>query len=289
LSYYSRLDAGLDNNETRGFEMPMTLASDFTHKGTHVRINGPAGAPVVVLAHALATDLSFWDLQVAVWSRFLRVVRYDLRGHGQSPAPEGAYGFDQMAADVIDLLDFLKVDRAAFVGLSLGGMIGQALALRAPERLSALVLAETNARTPDALKGMWQQRIAGATSGGMETQVEGSLARWFTPDYRARSPLTVEWITGLIRQTSPAGFIACCRAIENLDFLDRLAAVAVPTLVVAGAEDQAAPLANLQGIAAKIPESTFIKIEGAAHLGNIEQSSVFSEEVGRFLKAQLLR
>lgn len=267
----------------------MSFANEFTHNGTHVRIDGPTGAPVVVLAHALATDLSFWDLQVAVWSRFLRVVRYDLRGHGQSHSPEGSYGFDQMVADVVDLLDFLKVDKAAFVGLSLGGMIGQALALHAPQRLSALVLAETNARTPEALKGMWQQRIAGATSGGMETQIEGSLARWFTPDYRAKSPLTVEWITGLIRHTKPAGFIACCHAIENLDFLDRLTAVSVPTLVVAGAEDQAAPIANLQGIAAKIPGSAFVKIDNAAHLGNIEQSSVFSEAVGAFLKAQLAR
>ncbi|MEQ1579459.1 MAG: 3-oxoadipate enol-lactonase [Steroidobacteraceae bacterium] len=267
----------------------MSLANEFTHDGTHVRIDGPAGAPVVVLAHALATDLSFWDLQVAVWSRVFRVVRYDLRGHGQSQAPAGPYGFEQMVDEVTGLLDYLKVDKAAFVGLSLGGMIGQALALRAPQRLTALVLAETNARTPEALKGMWQQRIAGATSGGMETQIEGSLARWFTPDYRTRSPLTVEWITSLIRQTQPAGFIACCRAIENLDFLDRLTGVSVPTLVVAGAEDQAAPLANLQGIAAKIPGSTFVKIAGAAHLGNIEQSSVFSEEVGAFLKAHLLR
>jgi len=265
----------------------MTQANDFTHHGLHVRVDGAPGAPVVVLAHALATDLSFWDLQAAVWSRFFRVVRYDLRGHGQSDAPTGQYGFDQMVDEVTGLLDFLKVDKAAFVGLSLGGMIGQALALRAPQRLSALVLAETNARTPDALKGMWQQRIAGATSGGMETQVEGSLARWFTPDYRAKSPLTVEWITGLIRQTKPAGFIACCHAIEQLDFLDRLTAVTVPTLVVAGAEDQAAPIANLQGIAAKIPGSTFVKIDNAAHLGNIEQASVFTETVGAFLKTHL--
>jgi 3-oxoadipate enol-lactonase len=267
----------------------MSLANEFTHNGLHVRIDGPAGAPVVVLAHALATDLSFWDFQVAVWSRHFRVVRYDLRGHGQSAAPTGAYGFDQMVDEVTDLLDFLKVEKAAFVGLSLGGMIGQALALRAPQRLSALVLAETNARTPDALKGMWQQRIAGATSGGMETQIEGSLARWFTPDYRVKSPLTVEWITGLIRQTQPAGFIACCQAIEGLDFLDRLAGVSTPTLVVAGADDQAAPIANLQGIAAKIPGSTFVKIDNAAHLGNIEQASAFTEAVGGFLKARLSR
>ena len=266
----------------------MSLANEFSHNGTHVRLDGPAGAPVVVLAHALATDLSLWDLQVAVWSRSFRVVRYDLRGHGQSKAPDGPYGFDEMVDEVTGLLDFLRIDKAAFVGLSLGGMIGQAVALRAPQRLSALVLAATNARTPDALKGMWQQRIAGATGGGMASQIEGSLARWFTPDYRVKSPLTVEWIAGLIRQTQTAGFVACCRAIEHLDFLDRLPAVSVPTLVVAGADDQAAPLANLQGIAARIPGSAFLKIDNAAHLGNIEQPAVFSEEVGGFLKTQLL-
>jgi 3-oxoadipate enol-lactonase len=263
--------------------------TEFIHGGTYVRVDGAPDAPVVVLAHALSTDMSLWDFQVAVWSRFFRVVRYDLRGHGQSQAPAGAYGFDQMANDVTDLLDFLKVDKAAFVGLSLGGMIGQALALHAPKRLLALVLAETNSRTPDAMKAMWQQRIAGATSGGMETQVEGSLARWFTPEFRAASPLTVEWISGLIRRTQPQGFIACCRAIESLDFLDRLDKVSVPTLAVAGTEDQAAPAANLQAIASRIPEARYAAIDKAAHLGNIEQATAFTELVGAFLQAQLLR
>ena len=265
------------------------LGSEFNYDGMQVRIDGDPGSPVVVLGHALATDLSFWDLQVAVWSRSFRVVRYDLRGHGRSQAPAGEYGFEQMADDVTGLLDHLNVEYAAYVGLSLGGMIGQTLALKSPHRLTALLLAETNARTPDALKGMWQQRIAGVMTGGMETQVEGSLARWFTPAFREASPLTVAWITSLIRQTQTAGFIACCRAIENLDLLDKLEQVRTPTLVVAGAEDQAAPAANLQAIAARIPGAEFQMIAKAAHLGNIEQATAFTELVGTFLLSTVAR
>ena len=264
-------------------------SSEFNVGGTQVRIDGAQDAPVVVLCHALSTDLSLWDFQVAVWARFFRVVRYDLRGHGRSQAPAGEYGLDEMANDVTGLLDHLEVERAAFVGLSLGGMVGQLLALKSPQRLTALVLAETNARTPDALKGMWQQRIAGAIAGGMETQVEGSLARWFTPEFRAASPMTVAWIASLIRQTQAAGFIASCQAIEQLDLLDRLAQLRVPTLVVAGELDQAAPVANLQVIAERIPGARYIAIDKAAHLGNIEQATVFTEQVGAFLQEHLLR
>ncbi len=262
--------------------------TEFSYDGMHVRIDGPANAPPVVVAHALATDLSLWDLQVPVWSRSFRIIRYDLRGHGQSHAPAGKYGFEEMADDVVGLLDHLEISKAAFVGLSIGGMIGQSLALRALQRLTALVLAETNSRTPDAMKPLWQQRIAGVTAGGMESQIEGSLSRWFTPEFRAASPLTVAWITSLIRQTQPQGFIACCRAIESLDFLERLDQVRVPTLVVAGAEDQAAPVANAQAIAARIPQARYIAIDKAAHLGNIEQPMAFGEQVGAFLQSQLL-
>ncbi len=263
--------------------------NEFDLDGLHVRVEGDPDAPVVVLAHAISTGLVFWDLQVPVWAQHFRVVRYDVRGHGQSKAPQGSYGFDEMAQEVVGLLDHLKVSKAAFVGLSLGGMIGQALALKAPERLSALVLAETNAKTPAAMQDMWRQRVVTVTAGGMETQVEGSLGRWFTADFRAQSPLTVSWIVDLVRKTNPLGFIACCKAIENLDFFDRLDQIRVPTLAVAGTEDVAAPPANLQAIAARIPGATFLAIEKAAHLGNVEQPTAFTEGVGAFLKAQLLR
>jgi 3-oxoadipate enol-lactonase len=262
----------------------MTGASiEFDHGGTHVRIDGPADAPVVVLVHALSTDLTFWDMQVPVWASRYRVVRFDIRGHGRSQPPQGTYGFDEMADEVIRLLDHLNVQKAGFVGLSLGGMVGQCLGIKAPHRFSALVLAETNARTPDNLKDMWRQRITAVTGGGMETQVEGSVSRWFTPEFRAQAPLTVEWIAGLVRRTHPLGFMACCRAIENLDYFDRLGEIKVPTLALAGANDMAAPPANLQAIANQIAGAEFAVVDRAAHLGNIEQPVAFAEIVGAFL------
>lgn len=263
------------------------MQGDSSLNGLAYRVEGAQDAPVVVLAHAISTGLAFWDLQVPVWAKHFRVVRFDVRGHGNSSVAAGPYGIEEMADEVLGLLDHLKVGKAAFVGLSLGGMIGQALGIRASHRLSALVLAETNARTPAAMQDMWRQRVATVAAGGMETQVEGSLGRWFTPEFRAQSPLTVDWITGMIRGTQPEGFIACCKAIENLDYFDRLDQIRVPTLAVAGTEDMAAPPANLQAIAAKIPGAEFLAIEKAAHLGNIEQPHAFTERVGAFLKKQL--
>lgn len=263
------------------------MQGEFNYKGLHYRVEGAATAPPVVLAHAISTGLAFWDLQVPVWSRHFRVIRFDVRGHGKSAVPAGPYGFDAMADEVLGLLDHLKVERAAFVGLSLGGMIGQALGLKASHRLTALVLAQTNARTPETMQDMWRQRIAAVTAGGMETQVEGSLGRWFTPEFRAQSPLTVDWIAGLVRNTRPEGCIACCQAIAKLDFFEHLGAIKAPTLTVAGTEDLAAPPANLQAIAARIPGAEFMALEKAAHFGNIEQPHAFTEKVGAFLKAKL--
>lgn len=266
----------------------MTPALDDYLGGLHFRVEGSETAPPVVLSHAISTSLALWDLQVPVWSQTFRVIRYDARGHGGSRPAGGSYGFEQMADDVLGLLDHLGLAKVAFVGLSLGGMVGQALALRAPDRLSALVLAHTNAKTPANLEDMWVQRAKSIEANGVEPHVDATLARWFTAEFRAAAPLTVAWIANLIRATDAGTYVQCCRAIQKLDFFDRLNQVRVPTLTVAGAEDMGAPPANLEAMASRIPGAQCIVIDRGAHLANVEQSHVFTERVGAFLKRQLL-
>lgn len=247
------------------------------------RIEGPEAAPAVVLLHSLATDASLWRLQIPVWSQRLRVISVDLPGHGLSVEQPGQPGLDDFAAAVVATLDVLKVPRAAFVGLSLGAMVAQALALQRPTHVRSLVLAHTSAHTSQSVRDIWAARLEGLADYGMAGQVQGSLARWFTTEFAATAPLTLDWIASLIRRTQPEGYAAAVRAIQRLDYIDRLSQIAMPALVIAGAQDTAAPPAVASAIAERLPNAELHVIERCAHLGNVEQATYFTERVGAFL------
>lgn len=245
-------------------------------------ITGDTGAPPLVLLHAIATSAELWAPQMAAWSATHRVVRLDLPGHGASaPLAEGA-GYDDYAAAVAETLDALGTSQAAVVGLSFGAMIAQRLAADRPDLVGRLVLANCVAKTPPPVREMWAGRIAAVEADGMAAQVDGTLARWFTPAFRDASPVSVRWIEGLIRATPPEGFVAAGRAIMDLDHLQLLGAVACPTLVLAGRHDQAAPPAAGEAIATAMPNARFEVLE-AAHLANVEQPVAFAQAVSRFL------
>lgn len=248
----------------------------------HYEISG--SGPCVIFAHSLGSDLSIWETQESALAARRTVLRYDIRGHGGSQATSGAYDFDLLAADVVGLLDALQIGKASFVGISLGGMIGQALALAAPQRLDRLVLADTACRYPPEAQAAWPERIRQIEAAGLAPLVAPTLERWFTAPYRAAHPEAVARIGDIIRTTPVAGYVGCCHAIAGLDFIGRLAAVQMPTLVLVGEQDAGTPPAMAGELAAAIPGARLEIIPGAAHLSNIEQSRIFNRQLLDFLE-----
>ncbi|MEZ5616373.1 MAG: 3-oxoadipate enol-lactonase [Rhodocyclaceae bacterium] len=247
----------------------------------HCEVSG--SGPWLTLSHSLCCDVSMWQPQLAALERHFSVLRYDTRGHGQSDAPAGAYTFEQLTDDVLGLLDALQIGRTHFVGLSMGGMIGQHLALKAPDRIDRLVLADTTSRMPAEAQPLWAERIRIAQEQGMAAHVEPTLARWFTAPWRATHPEVVERIGDLIRDTPVAGYVGCAEAIARIDLTDRLPAVKAPTLVIVGRDDPGTPPAMSEAIAAAIPGARLEIIPDASHLSNIEQAEIFNRLLLDFL------
>lgn len=249
---------------------------------------GSETAPAVLLSHTLASRAEVWGYQLPLLSQRFRVILYDVRGHGESEASGDNYSLEELANDVVKLLDHLSIERTAFVGISLGGMIGQVLGLTAPDRLSALVLCSTGSEVNEAMKTNLDQRIDSVRLKGLESQVEPTLERWLTPEFLQSAPETAAWIGDLIRSTSPDGFIGCCRALQKLNVTERLKEIKVPTLLVPGEKDQGFPPSVLESIRERIEDSKLQILKGAAHLGIVEQAHRFNEIVLPFLAEHLL-
>lgn len=254
-----------------------------------ISVEGPEGAPPLVLLHALATCRDLWLPQMPAWATQFRVIRIDLPGHGESPLMEGAATLAGFADEVARVLDDLDIRRAALVGLSLGGMVAQAFALKFPERCSALVLAHTSARTDAPVRELWSGRLEQLGKEGLPAQADAILGRWFPPAFAEASPMTLQWISSQIRATSPEGYAAAIRAIQQLDHLDMLKNITVPTLVIAGEADMAAPPAAGALMAGQIGNARLVVLPGVAHLGNVQAPVLFTETAGSFLKQALAR
>jgi 3-oxoadipate enol-lactonase len=247
----------------------------------HCEVSG--SGPWLTLSHSLCCDGSMWAPQLAALESRFTVLRFDTRGHGGSDATAGAYTFDQLSDDVLGLLDALKIARAHYCGLSMGGMIGQHLALKAPQRIDRLVLADTTSRMPPEAQPLWAERIRIAQEQGMEAHVRPTLERWFTAPYRAAHPEVMETVGALIRNTPVAGYIGCAEAISRIDVTDRLKEIKAPTLVIVGRDDIGTPPAMSEAIAAAIPGARLEIIAEASHLSNIEQPAAFNKLLLDFL------
>jgi 3-oxoadipate enol-lactonase len=258
--------------------------STLTTNGITINYRVEGSGPWVVLSHALSCDLSLWDELAAVLARDFSVLRYDTRGHGQTDAPDGAYRFEQFTADLLGLLDALKIERTHYLGLSLGGMIGQHFALAAPQRLNRLVIANSTSRIPPEAGVLWDERIATVRAQGCAGVADSTLARWFTPGFRSARPDATERIGTLIRNSPTAGYIGCAAAIRTLDVSASIAAITAPTLVIAGADDPGTPPAIGETIARAIPGARLEIIPAASHLSCIEQPEIFNRLVADFLK-----
>lgn len=252
------------------------------------RLDGPKNAPVVMLSNSLMSSWTMWDPQREALTRDWQVLRYDTRGHGQSETPPGPYSIEAMADDAARLIEHAGFDDVHFVGLSMGGMIGQQLAVDHPDLLDSLVLANTLSAYGPQAAPMWQGRIdAAGGPQGMAPIVEPTVARWFTEPFRAAgNAATLDWVRGMIRRTSVAGYVECCRALMRLDLTARLPAVRTPTLVLAGRQDPSTPVAGAEVIAAAVPGARLAVIENAAHISNIEQAGVFTGLLTDFLSEQ---
>jgi len=249
-------------------------------------LSGKKDAPVIVLSHSLGSGLVMWAPQIKVLEPHYQVLRYDMRGHGKSEAPEGAYTLDQLASDVIRLLDAIGTDTVNFVGLSIGGMIGQCLGLNYADRLKSLVLCDTAAVIAQEARPMFEERKQAAREKGMQALVDGTLERWFTLPYLKQNPPVVDLIRNQFLATPVAGFIGCSEAILGLNYLDRLSEIELPTLIIVGEDDPGTPVAASEAIHNRIPGSELEILPAAAHLSNIEQAEAFNASLLRFLSKQ---
>jgi len=246
-------------------------------------LTGQTEAPVVMLSHSLASSMVMWNPQLESLESHFKVLRYDMRGHGASEAPDGAYTLELLAEDAVALLDALGIDTVHFVGLSIGGMIGQDLALNHADRLKSLALCDTSAIMPDEAQPILQERIAVARANGMADQVDGTLERWFTPQYLKENPPEVEMIRQQIAATPLAGYLGCSAALGGLKYLERLPEIKLATLIMVGEEDPGTPVAASEAIHERIAGSQLVILPSARHLSNIEQAEAFNQSLLNFL------
>ncbi|MBI5912282.1 MAG: 3-oxoadipate enol-lactonase [Betaproteobacteria bacterium] len=237
----------------------------------------------LTLSHSLACNLHMWDEEAKRLSRRYKVLRYDTRGHGESSAPAGAYTLDLLADDLHGLLRSLGVRSTHFVGLSMGGMIGQTFALKYPGMFNSLALCDTTSRYPAEAAGLWAERIKTVETQGMEPLVAPTLARWFTEPFRKARPELVEKVAAMIRTTPAAGYIGCSHAIPKIDLTARLKEIRCPAVVIVGKDDPGTPVAMAEEIHQALPGSKLVIIPSAAHLSNLEQPDAFNQALGEFL------
>jgi 3-oxoadipate enol-lactonase len=244
--------------------------------GLHHQIEGPERAPVLVLSNSLGTTLEMWRDQAHALGERFRLVRYDHRGHGGSPVPPGPYALDDLGRDVLALLDSLGAERFSFCGLSIGGMVGMWLASEVPECVERLALCCT---TPRFDSDTYDARTRKVRAEGVGPIADAVLERWFTPEFRATRPETVQWARSMLRGTPAEGYAGCCEAVRDADLTNRLKDIRAATLVIAGAEDPVATVDGAESIRDSIPEARLVVIEGAAHLANVEQPEAVTQAI----------
>lgn len=249
-------------------------------------VSGSEAAPPVVLHHPLATNLSIWDELAAALEPRYRVIRFDARGHGNSEAPQGAYTFQTLTADVIGLMDHLKLPKARYLGLSMGGFVGQYLGLLHPGRFHALCLVSTSSNMASLGREIWDGRISTVSRNGMTASVvDGALARWLAPEALKTKPGLVARLRSMIEATPPAGYVGWCHAIRDLDVTSRLEEIRLPTRIIAGALDPATPPAAAAVIHREIEGSELVVMPCVSHMLNVEAPETFHGHVLPFFAA----
>ena len=245
------------------------------------RFDGPKDAPLLVLSNSLMSTHRMWDPQMTAFSADYRVLRYDTRGHGATEVTKGEYSIDMLARDAEALIEALGVGPVHFLGLSMGGMIAQRLAVNCPDLISSLMLCDTASEMPTL--DMWNDRIAIAENKGTEGLLAGTINRWFTPGFITRSPAAVGFVEGMIRDTGGPGYIGCASAVRDMSQTDILKEIDQPTLVLVGADDPACTPTQALVLHKNINGSRHVVLDDAAHLSNIEKPLEFNAAVLNFM------
>lgn len=246
----------------------------------NVVVDGPEGAPVLMMSNSLGTTHRMWDDQVAPFTQHFRLVRYDRRGHGKSGAPKGPYTMERLGRDVLAILDGLGIKTINWCGLSMGGMVGQWLGANAGERIDRLVLSNTSCHMAD--KAIWNDRIKLVREKGLATLVGPNMERWFTKDFRARAPQAIARMTEMFISTPLEGYVGCCEAVREMDHRELLGKIKAPTLIIAGRHDPATTPEAAEYLRSHIPGSTLAVLD-AAHISNLELPQKYAETVLGFL------
>lgn len=252
--------------------------------GARIAYDDAGDGPVILFSPCLGGSRAIWAPLITRLAGSYRCLAYDLRGQGDSTVTPGPYTMAGLAADALELLDRLEIERCVFAGVSMGGMVAQHLALRAPQRLSALILADTAGGFDAAGRGAWDERIAFLQHNGLAPLVETMMGRWFSAAFRASEPEAVAAIAAAFAATDVAGYQASCAAIRDHNVLSRLGEIRLPTLVVCGEHDPSTPLPLSQALAAGIPGARLEVLAGLYHLPNFEAPEVFSGVVEKFLQ-----
>ena len=247
-------------------------------------LSGKKGAPIVILSHSLAFSLLMWNPQMEALNPHFQVLRYDIRGNGGSDAPSGAYTLELLGNDVIKLLDALNINKVHFVGLSIGGMIGQSLALNHAYRLRSLALCDTAPIIPQEAQPIWQERINKVLSKGMEALLDETMERWFTPTLLRKGSPMLDIIRKQILDTPVKGYIGCAEAIRKLNYLDRLSEIKMPTVIMVGEDDPGTPVSASEAMHKRISNSKLVILPSSRHLSNVEQTEAFNSALLNFLK-----
>lgn len=250
----------------------------------HSEVTGPSGVAPLVLVNSLGTELTMWDGQIPRLSRNRRIVRYDTRGHGRSPAPPGPYTMDDLGADLVALLDRLEIERADVCGISLGGLTAIWLAANQPARVDRLVLANTAARigTSDG----WTRRARTVRAEGTAAVADAVVERFLSPGFRDRAPATAAHLRDGLAALDDEGYAACCLALADADLRGEVGSIVAPTLVITGTEDVATPPQDARWLDDHLADSRLVMLSGVGHLSSIEDPAAFGRAVLDFLRQE---
>ena len=247
------------------------------------QVDGPEGAPWIVLSNSLATSTAMWDEQAAALKSRFRVLRYDQRGHGGTEVPAGRYAFDTLLEDALGLLDALGIAKTHFAGLSMGGATALGLAERHPDRLDRIIVCDSPCQSTPQSSQQWEERIAVAQKQGIDALVEPTVGRWFPPETLAKNPPHLDKVRAMFRATPVNGFIGCAAALAAHDYASAIASVKRPVLFLVGEKDAPAPA--MRKLHEKLPGSRYVELPGAGHISNMDRPAEFNRALQDFLAA----
>lgn len=260
--------------------MPLVALKDTS---IYYERSGLPGGPALLLSNSLGTTMDMWEPQLEAFRQRYTLIRYDMRGHGRSSVPTGPYTIEQLGGDVMALIEALDLSSVAYCGLSIGGLIGQWLAVNAPEHFRAFIFANTAAKIGNA-EG-WSQRIATVEQGGLAAIAEGGLQRWFTPAFRERASRTAERMRTMLASCNPSGYVSACAALRDTDLRGSIRAIDAPVCILAGRHDPVTTIEDARFMQQQIAGSYVVKLP-ASHISNVEAPEEFTTAVLGFLEQQ---